>query len=233
MLKKSTKIWGFLLLILVLVVLIAGKSKENIVTDCGLAEATTWEELTKLNILIKDASNVIIGEEREIETYQMLVEHEDDFLDLLSEVPMIAIVSPLDQLEYNSDTIGQKVLIENVLQGDQKKNGTIGMVYQYGAFGIENGKPICKQGNTFMNPKEKYLLFLKPSTLNEIWEKEVYYIDPIWFPFLSLNKEIPLLEKKEYYNFNEINGIGVPSNSKQIVEQMNKIRRKILEYYSL
>ena len=77
---------------------------EKINKDMGIF-TTTWEELTKLNILIKDASNVIIGEERETETYQMLVEHEDDFLDLLSEVPMIEIVSPLEQLEYNSDTI--------------------------------------------------------------------------------------------------------------------------------
>ncbi|CVI66840.1 hypothetical protein NDGK_00678 [Clostridiales bacterium CHKCI001] len=64
-------------------------------------------------------------------------------------------------------------------------------------------------------------------------EKNIYYSDAVFFPFLTLDREIPLLEKKENYRFNELNGIEFLSDSERIIEQANKLRKKILDYYSL
>lgn len=235
MLKKSTKVWIVLLTIFVIIVLIIGKSKKNLVTSCGLAEATTWDKLAALDIPVANLDNVILGDNGQWDVYQTLVEmnQQDDIISAIKEIPFVVVASAMDQLEHNSVTIGQKILIENVLQGDSEQVGKTVMFYQYSPFRIESGKISCESNSMLLQPGRKYLLFLKPSDLNKIWKKEIYYSDAVFFPFLTLDREIPLLEKKENYRFNELNGIEFLSDSERIIEQANKLRKKILDYYSL
>ena len=235
MLKKSTKIWFFLSVALIFIVLVIGKSKKNLVTSCGLAEATTWEKLTALHIPINNSENIIWRENEEWDIYQMLVDinKEDDLISKIKQIPFVIVASPVNQLEYNNATVGQQVVVERVLQGDQEKVGKTVMFYQYSPFRIQSGKIDARSGMMLLNPEKKYILFLKPSELNGRQKKEIYYPEGIVFSCLELNSEIPVLEKKESYSFNELNGIELPSDSERIVEQMNKLRKKILSYYSL
>lgn len=238
MLKKSTKLWMVLSVILILSVFAMGKTKKNLVTSCGLAEANTWNKLMALNIPVNDPENLILGENEEWDVYGTLVDmyNTNELIDQVVNIPFVVIASSMDQLEYNNSTIGQKIFIEKVLQGDTKKEGQEVMFYQYSLFNffeIQSGIINCGSGEMLLNPQKKYILFLEPCTFNDIWDKEVYYSAQFWFPFLTLDEEIPLLEKKETYSFNELNGIEIPCDSKRIVEQMNKLRKQILDYYSL
>lgn len=235
MLKKSTKLWILLSVILVVVVLIIGKNKNNLVTSCGLAEAITYDKLTALDIPVNNPENVLARDDEDWDYYQVLVDfnQQDDTISILQEIPLVVIASPVDQLEHNSVTIGQKILIEKVLQGDEGQTGKTVMFYQHSPFRIQAGKINCDGVDMLLEPKRKYVLFLKPSDLNGRWKKNIYYSDPIFFSFLTLDREIPVLEKKESYRFNELNGIEFLSDSERIIEQANKLRRKILEYYSL
>ena len=215
MLKKSTKIWFVLLIVFVVIVLIVGKNKKDLVTSCGLAEATTWDKLAALDIPVANLDNVVLGDNGQWDVYQALVEmnQQDDIISVIKEI--------------------QKILIEKVLQGDPEQVGKTVMFYQYSPFRIQSGKISCESSSMLLQPGRKYLLFLKPSDLNKIWKKEIYYSDAMIFSFLTLDREIPLLEKKENYRFNELNGIEFLSDSERIIEQANKLRKKILDYYSL
>lgn len=187
MLKKSTKIGFVLLTVFVVIVLIIGKNKKDLVTSCGLAEATTWDKLAALDIPVANLENVILGDNGKWDVYQTLVEmnQQDDIISAIKEIPFVVVASAMDQLEHNSVTIGQKILIENVLQGDSEQVGKTVMFYQYSPFRIESGKISCESNDMFLKPGRKYLLFLKPSDLNRIWKK-IYIIQTLYFSHFLL-----------------------------------------------
>ncbi len=163
MLKKSTNIWILLSIILTFIVLIIGKNTKDLVISCGLAEATTWEKLTALNIPVNHPENIICQDNEENDIYGILVDinQETDLIHRLKTIPLVVIASPVNQLEYNNTTLGQKVVIEKVLQGDKRQLGKTITIYQYSPFQIREGNIYYETQMTFLTPNEKYVLFSK------------------------------------------------------------------------
>lgn len=226
------KNWSRIMIIVIIMVGILGQIGKNLIKDSGASDIKTVEEFKELNCRIK----YIYGcdKEDEEECYKSFKEYEADYVKEAIEMPNVIIGKATGNLHTEGRSLGQEIYVENSLKGNIIEEGE--KAYIYSGYGISvDEKGVLEYNNVIniMEKGEKYLIFLESSDLNKYKTQKEYFISNINIGYYKLGESnlnpISLKEKEDYME--KVSNREFFASSTRIMEQLEKIKKQVIEYY--
>jgi hypothetical protein len=225
------KQWIFSLSFITVCVLVFGLICKANFKDCGISNIKTYKDIYSLNCGI----NYIFGctKDDEIESYDSFLKYENNYVKSLDKAPIVVIGKPTGNLANNLLSFCQEITIESIIKGDDLQQGKKYFIYNVDGFILNpNNQPIYDGIQNIMNKTSSYLIFLEPSELNK-YTKDTYRLYGSYFSYLNISngKSYPIKTPLEDLKFNDLKDIEFFASSQRILDQIYKIKQRILDKY--
>ena len=215
-------------MIMLLSMILCGAAFRLNLPDSGIAELKSVDDLKSKKITL----NYAWGKEDES---GMLFESSDENDPCgVASTACIAIVSPTGNIRQTGASIGQEVVVKELLRGDETLR--VGQtVYVYTYFGFLPVEGHIEYFNTLnlMYPGSDYLIFMDASPLNDYQSRQSYILKSDYFGYVKIrHTDTPTLNMNyRDYNFCELTEYEFFSTSDTITGTVNKAQEDLLKQY--
>lgn len=230
------KKWALLQILAVLLVLIYGQICKANFKDMGISMLQTVEDtynLKNCGLEFCFGDNPNTGDKEE-DLYTNLCMYENDYITDSENASIVAIGEPTGNIRNYSQSFAQEVKITEVLKGTAIEINSNYFIYSNENFTLnENGQIMYTGLKNIMKKQNQYLLFLEPSELNGITDKDFYYLKGGFFSYLNISKNSELLMPNpiDMTQYNQLKNAEFFCTSKRILDKLNFIKGKIIENY--
>lgn len=230
---RNRSMFYLLCILVVCVTAAAGYVLRSRIHDSGLASINHVEDLENRDIRIEYAFGKDVEENFTI----------DDFPggradpDFISTADVIAIVTPTGVIDQSYGSLGQEILVKQVIQGDDYAEvGRKSRVYGGEGFFLDGGK--IKYINTLnlMYPGNDYLIFMDRTPLYEYEVEPTYTLKSWTFGYIKVNAgQRNSLPDEDYsrFAFSELKEYEFFSVSDKITNMLDDCMNEIVERYTI
>lgn len=192
--------------------------------DAGLADVSSWEELAKVDIKIRNENADWAIQD------QPLDQVEEKILADLQKADLIVLVEVTNELSFTGNAIGQKATAIDIIKGDLAE-GEEFEIFTSNHLSIENGEVLCLEWYNYIIPGKKYIVFLQENGLNDYQKEKSFQTMEVSFGFPAyypIDYELEQDNGMENLNFRDNRGRLLFTDNQAIVHVYGKIQNKIL-----
>lgn len=142
--------------------------------DAGLADIHSLSDLMDVPVTVEYLEGQELTSSKPADRY---LKNTMDYYDRYSHSSLILLVTPTDELQITNGTIGQTVIIDEVIRGKAKAGSTCRIWVDYG-LQVLDGVITFRNRQNLMQEGKQYLVFLQDAKVNR-WRslKEYMYTD--------------------------------------------------------
>ena len=229
--------WHIGVIIAVLLVFTVGAVLMSTSPRSGLEKVHTVSDLENIPVVISYAAGDVIGARSTTDQLADYQKYHDQNVDIACHAQVVMIVTAQQEIELTTVSIGQKVRINQILQGNVSiQENEICTLWLPARIFAENDQIVFESIQNLMQPGKEYLVLLENTSLNEYHGNHDNFlflnegsIRMIPLPYHSLSP-VPAERTNTYSEWEEYSYFtSVP----EMAAEFDSICIGVLEYYQI